>query len=125
GELVSTGSPNVLSCQIHRVEFLDMLLSAMQGTVQFGYRCTTIEGTPTGARLTFANGAACEAHVVIGADGIHSVVQRQIGLKAHPTSEGIVAYRGLVQSQKLSWGTELRGLNMWMGDGRSFICFPV
>jgi len=102
-----------------------MLLSAMQQKVQFGHRCTAVEGTPNGARLTFGNGAVCDAHVVIGADGIHSVVQRQIGLGARPTSEGIVAYRGLVQSQKLSCGTELRGLNMWMGDGRSFICFPV
>jgi salicylate hydroxylase len=63
--------------------------------------------------------------VVIGADGIHSIVRREIGLTARPTSEGIVAYRGLVQAQKLSWAAELRGLNMWMGDGRSFICFPV
>jgi salicylate hydroxylase len=73
----------------------------------------------------FANGAICDADVVIGADGIHSIVQRAIGLTARPTSEGIVAYRGLVQSEKLTWATELRGLNMWMGDGRSFICFPV
>ena len=30
-----------------------------------------------------------------------------------------------MQSEKLAWATELHGLNMWMGDGRSFICFPV
>ena len=68
---------------------------------------------------------ACDADVVIGADGIHSIVKREIGLTARPTSEGIVAYRGLVPAEKLSWAGELRGLNMWMGDGRSFICFPV
>ena len=68
---------------------------------------------------------ACDADVVIGADGIHSIVKREIGLTARPTSEGIVAYRGLVPAEKLSWASELRGLNMWMGDGRSFICFPV
>ena len=75
--------------------------------------------------MTFANGAIYDADVVIGADGIHSMVQRSIGLTARPTSEGIIAYRGLVQSERLAWATELRGLNMWMGDGRSFICFPV
>ena len=58
--------------------------------------------------------------MVIGADGIHSIVKREIGLTARPTSEGIVAYRGLVPAEKLSWAAELRGLNMWMGDGRSF-----
>ena len=125
GEPISPGSPPVLSYQIHRVELLEMFLGVMKELVRFGHRCTAVEERTTGARLTFANGAVCDADVVIGADGIHSVVQRQIGLTARPTSEGIVAYRGLVQSQKLSWAAKLRGLNMWMGDGRSFICFPV
>ncbi|MCP3373773.1 FAD-dependent oxidoreductase [Bradyrhizobium cajani] len=125
GEPISLGSPTVLSYQIHRVELLEMLLGALKRPVRFGHRCIAVEDAQTGARLTFANGATCDADVIIGADGIHSMVQRQIGLAARPTSEGIVAYRGLVQSERLSWGAELRGLNMWMGEGRSFICFPV
>jgi salicylate hydroxylase len=126
GEHVSRpGAPTLQSYQIHRVELLEMLLDMVKGPVWFGHRCMAVEDRQSGARLTFANGAVYDADVVVGADGIHSVVQRQIGLTAQPTSEGIVAYRGLVQSQKLSWGAELRGLNMWMGDGRSFICFPV
>ena len=115
----------MLSYQIHRVEFLEMLLGAVKGPVRFGDRCIAVDEAPTGARLRFANGAVCDADVVIGADGIHSIVQREIGLTARPTSEGIVAYRGTVPAEKLSWAGELRGLNMWMGDGRSFICFPV
>jgi len=120
-----SATPEVQSYQIHRVELLDMLLGAVKGMVQFRYRCVAVGETPTGARLRFACGAVCDADVVIGADGIHSIVQHAIGLTARPTSEGIVAYRGLVQAQKLSWAAELCGLNMWMGDGRSFICFPV
>jgi salicylate hydroxylase len=118
-------SPAMQSYQIHRVELLNMLLDVVKETVRFGYRCIAVNEMNIGARLTFANGTACDADVVIGADGIHSIVQREIGLTASPTSEGIVAYRGLVQSSNLSWAAELRGLNMWMGDGRSFICFPV
>jgi 2-polyprenyl-6-methoxyphenol hydroxylase-like FAD-dependent oxidoreductase len=126
GEPVSRpGAPTPESYQVHRVELLDMLLNVAKGKVRFGHRCISVDETHAGARLAFANGAICDADGVIGADGIHSIVQRAIGLTARPTSEGIVAYRGLVQSQKLGWATELRGLNMWMGDGRSFICFPV
>jgi len=127
GESVSRppASPAMQSYQIHRVDLLNLLLGEVKGTIRFGYRCIAVNETKIGARLTFANGAVCDADLVIGADGIHSIVQREIGLTASPTSEGIVAYRGLVQSQKLSWATELRGLNMWMGEGRSFICFPV
>ena len=126
GEPVSRpGAPMALSYQIHRVELLEMLLGVVKAPVRFGHRCMAVADTERGARLTFANGLVCDADVVIGADGIHSVVQRQIGLSARPASEGIVAYRGLVPAERLAWGTELRGLNMWMGDGRSFICFPV
>ena len=113
------------SYQVHRVEFLNMLLNAVKATVKFGHRCIGVNETAVGTRLTFANGAVHDADVVIGADGIHSIVQREIGLATRPTSEGIMAYRGLVQSQRLSWAAELRGLNMWTGAGRSLICFPV
>jgi salicylate hydroxylase len=110
---------------IHRVELLDMLLGAVKGPVRFGHRCVGVNETEIGTRLTFANGAVHDADLVIGADGIHSIVQRAIGLATRPTSEGIMAYRGLVRSERLSWAAELRGLNMWMGAGRSLICFPV
>src|SRR5262249_40611120 len=110
---------------IHRVELLDMLLGAVKAPVRFGHRCVGVSETEIGTRLTFADGAVHDADLVIGADGIHSIVLRAIGLVSRPTSEGIMAYRGLAPSEKLSWAAELRGLNMWMGDGRSLICFPV
>jgi salicylate hydroxylase len=127
GESVPTPPASVAmqSYQIHRVEFLDILMRAVKAPVRFGHRCVGVCETESGTRLTFANGAVHDADLVIGADGIHSIVQREIGLTTCPTSEGIMAYRGLVQSQRLSWAADLRGLNMWTGAGRSLICFPV
>ena len=95
-------TPAMQSYQIHRVEILNMLHGALKAAVRFGHRCVAVNETKIGARLTFANGAVCDADVVIGADGIHSIVQREMGLTTSPTSEGIVAYRGLLQAQKLS-----------------------
>ena len=126
GEFVPRPPPvEMQSYLIHRVELLAMLLSAVKAPVQYGHRCIRVEETGAGARLAFANGAVHDADLVIGADGIHSMVQRAIGLVSRPTSEGIMAYRGLAQSAKLPWAAELRGLNMWIGAGRSLICFPV
>jgi salicylate hydroxylase len=77
-------------------------------------------------QLTFAHGATVEADLVIGADGIHSVVQREIGLKTYPSSEGIMAYRGLIPSERLTWAKDIGGkMTMWLGKGRSFLCYPV
>jgi salicylate hydroxylase len=53
-------------------------------------------------------------------------VQREIGLKTHPSSEGIMAYRGLIPSERLSWAKDIGGKgSMWLGKGRSFLCYPV
>jgi salicylate hydroxylase len=119
-------SPDSPTYQVHRVELLEMLNDAQADVlVRFGHHCTGVKETEDDVRLTFANGVTARADVVIGADGIHSVVQREIGLVTHPTSEGIMAYRGLIPSERLSWAKDLRGLKMWMGSGRSFICFPI
>lgn len=123
GPPASADSPTY---QVHRVELLEMLNDAQaDAVVRYDHHCTEVRETEDGVRRTFANGVTVRADVVIGADGIHSVVQRQIGLAAHPTSEGIMAYRGLIPSERLSWAKDLGGLNMWMGSGRSFICFPI
>jgi salicylate hydroxylase len=114
------------SYQVHRVELLDLLCEAQaERAVCFGHQCTGVRETGGGVRLTFANGVTADADIVIGADGIHSVVQREVGLIAHPTSEEVMAYRGLIQAERLSWAKDLRGLKMWMGSGRNFLCFPV
>ena len=85
-------SPAMQSYQIHRVELLNMLLGEVKGTVRFGHRCTAVNETKIGARLIFANGAVCEADLVIGADGIHSIVQREIRPDGEPDQR---RHRGL------------------------------
>src|SRR6202008_3710509 len=82
---------------VHRADFLNLLFAALpNGTVRLGHRCLQLEEDSKGVRPSFANGAVAEADVVIGADGIRSVIQRQIGLECRPSSEGIMAYRGLI-----------------------------
>ncbi|WMT74312.1 FAD-dependent monooxygenase [Bradyrhizobium sp. Ash2021] len=128
GEPVPTppASADSPSYHVHRVELLDMLNDAQAaGAVRFGHHCTGIRETDRGVGLAFANGVTADADIVIGADGIHSIVQREVGLTTNPTSEGIMAYRGLIRSERLSWAKDLRGLKMWMGSRRSFLCFPV
>jgi salicylate hydroxylase len=74
--------------------------------------------------LTFSNGETVDADIVIGADGIHSALKRQIGLKTYPSSEGIMAYRGLIPTERLSWANDIGGrMSMWIGKGRSFLCY--
>jgi 2-polyprenyl-6-methoxyphenol hydroxylase-like FAD-dependent oxidoreductase len=111
---------------VHRADFLNLLFAALpKGTVSLGQRCIQVKEDGDRIHLSFANGAAAEADVVIGADGIRSVVQREIGLQSRPTSEGIMAYRGLIPAERLAWANGLKDPALWLGSGRSFLLYPV
>jgi salicylate hydroxylase len=111
---------------VHRADFLNLLFSALpRGTVNLSHRCIQLKEDGDRVHLSFANGASAEADIVIGADGIRSVVQREIGLESRPTSEGIMAYRGLIPAERLAWATELKNPALWLGSGRSFLLYPV
>ncbi|WP_052409837.1 FAD-dependent oxidoreductase [Paraburkholderia oxyphila] len=111
---------------VHRAEFLDILARAVPASnFRLGHRCADLIEDDDGVTLTFENGARVTCDLVIGADGIRSVVRQRIGLDVAATSEGVMAYRGLVPVEKLPWASDAQGLYLWMGAGRSFLCYPV
>jgi salicylate hydroxylase len=111
---------------VHRADFLNVLFKALpKGTVTLGRRCIHLQEDGDRVRLWFANGSTAEADVVIGADGIRSIVQREIGLQSRPVSEGIMAYRGLIPAEGLAWAGQLNDPALWLGSGRSFLLYPV
>jgi salicylate hydroxylase len=112
---------------IHRADLLALLAGQLPpGTVRTGHRCTGFrqddasdEGSAT---AVFADGTTATADVVIGADGIHSVLQGFVVAPAEPVFSGVVAYRGLVP--RLAEYPD-GAIRMWMGEGRHFLVFPV
>jgi salicylate hydroxylase len=108
---------------IHRADLLALLAGQLPpGTVRTGHRCTGFSQDPGGATVGFADGTTATADVVIGADGIHSVLQGFVVAPAEPVFSGVVAYRGLVP--RLA-GYPAGTIRMWMGEGRHFLVFPV
>src|SRR5439155_5348875 len=82
---------------IHRADLLDTLKAAVPSAwIHLGTRCTAVEATPDGALLRFADGSQVEADVVIGADGVHSVVRSAVTEPAPPEYSGICAFRTIV-----------------------------
>src|SRR6201990_3150799 len=111
---------------VHRADFLNLLFAALpKGSVHLGHRCIRLEDDGNRVHLSFANGVSAEADIVIGADGIRSVIQRAIGLQSRPTSEGTMAYRGLVPAERLAWAGGFKDPALWLGSGRSFLLYPV
>ena len=108
---------------IHRADLLALLAGQLPpGTVRTGHRCTGFRQDADSATVVFAGRSTVTADVVIGADGIHSVLQGFVVTPAEPVFSGVVAYRGLVPRLEEYPGGTIR---MWMGEGRHFLVFPV
>jgi salicylate hydroxylase len=108
---------------IHRADLLALLAGRLPpGTVRTGQRCTGFRQDAATATVSFAGGTTATADVVIGADGIHSVLQGFVTDAAEPVFSGVVAHRGLVPCPA---GHPADRLTMWVGEGQHFLVFPV
>jgi salicylate hydroxylase len=108
---------------IHRADLLALLAAQLPpGTVRTGHRCTGFSQDAGHATAGFADGTTATADVVIGADGIHSVLQGFVVAPAKPEFSGVVAYRGLVPCPDEYPADALR---MWVGQSKHFLVFPV
>ena len=96
----------------HRSAFLDSLVHLVDpNRCHFKKRCTgisSLDSSEGGLKLTFADGTEAEADIVLGADGIKSVVRNYVlkDAKISPNGTNIaftntIAYRGLVPSSRL------------------------
>jgi salicylate hydroxylase len=108
---------------IHRADLLALLAAQLPaGRVLTGHRCTGFSQNADTATVDFADGSTVTADVVIGADGIHSVLQGFVVAPAKPVFSGVVAYRGLVPRID---AYRADAIQMWMGENKHFLVFPV
>ena len=110
---------------MHRADLSQILAKALPAaTIRTAHRCVGFEQNAHVAQLKFANGATANADVVIGADGIQSVLQKYVVQPSLPEYSGSRAYRGLVPRAKIpEWRKEAH--QTWMGDGKHFMVYPV
>ena len=108
---------------IHRADLLALLAGRLPpGTVRTGHRCAGFSQDGGNAVVGFADGTAATGDVVIGADGMHSVLQGFVVAPAEPVFSGVVAYRGLVPRPD---GHPADAMRMWVGQGKHFLVYPV
>ncbi|MGO1532210.1 MAG: FAD-dependent oxidoreductase [Micrococcaceae bacterium] len=82
---------------IHRGDFIEALLSVLPPEmVHIGHKLTRIDDHGDRASLSFENGKTVTADVVIGADGIRSMVRHQMFSTAEPVYSGEHAYRAVI-----------------------------
>ncbi|MFF4054725.1 FAD-dependent monooxygenase [Streptomyces sp. NPDC001668] len=112
---------------VHRADLLDALRSAVPDEwIRLGARCTSVDETARGGVLLgFADGSAEEADVVIGADGVHSVVRGALTEPTPPRYSGVCAFRTLVPAAAAPEFARRPAHTIWLGPGRHFVHYPV
>ncbi|KAF9883421.1 hypothetical protein FE257_003504 [Aspergillus nanangensis] len=114
---------------MHRADFLEILVQAVKSrkaaTLHTDKRCTALEEQGDEMVITFADGTSSRANLVIGADGIHSVVRSHY---VHDTAQygGMVVYRGLCEMDKIQdkWPLSTYAA-LFMAPGKHFLTFPI
>lgn len=110
----------------HRADILAMLRDALPGErLHLGHRLEDFSDEDDRITLRFANGAQTEADILIGADGIHSSVRERLLGKEEPQFTACIAYRGLVQAERLKSLDLPNESQLWLGPGRHFVHYPV
>lgn len=110
---------------MHRADFIEILATSIpKGVVTLGSRAKDFEQDESGACVTFENGDSVEADIIIGADGIHSVMRKWVWHESEPVFSGTSVYRGLVPRELLD-GWPADEWYMWLGPGKHFLTFPV
>ncbi|MCG8440812.1 MAG: FAD-dependent monooxygenase [Caulobacterales bacterium] len=115
--------------QLHRADFHAELarrvLAHDRGAVRLGATVTGVEEDETGATVIFEDGATVRADIVIGADGVRSVVRDRLFGDDAPTFTGHMAWRALAPASDLpAWFAE-RASHVWIGAGRNCVSYPV
>src|SRR5258707_6327092 len=69
----------------HRADLLDALASGLEhSAIHLGHRLTGVEERSDRIILAFDNGAEVQAELVIGADGLRSVIRRRLYVDDNP-----------------------------------------
>ncbi|MCG5213760.1 FAD-dependent monooxygenase [Streptosporangium soli] len=110
----------------HRADLLTMLHEALPGdAVRLGSRCVAVRQDDAEAEVIFAEGGSVTADVVIGADGIHSVIRPGVVAERPARFSGLCAYRCLVPAELAPPFARRPVQTLWLGPGRHFVHYPI
>jgi salicylate hydroxylase len=134
----------------HRADLLDAISRAVPAEdIQLGRRCVETDLTGPHPVLRFADGATVEADVLVGADGIHSMVRAGVtgsgvtgsgvtGSGAGVTGSGagvagsgaavfsgLCAFRALVPAEQAPAFARRPAQTLWLGPGHHLVHYPI
>ena len=120
------GSPYIT---IHRGDLHTViahgLAQAKPGVIHLNRKCVELTQAPDHVELRFENGDLVKARLVIGADGVHSVVRENLFGATKPEFCGIIAWRGVVPMGRVPASISRTIGTNWVGPGGHVVHYPL
>jgi 3-hydroxybenzoate 6-monooxygenase len=114
---------------MHRNDLLTILLNACQQsegvTLETNREATAIEDLGGGARAVCADSTTYEADILIGADGLKSVVRSYVIGDGEPVCAEFVAYRGAIPMEEVIETAGMDTIRYWIGPNLHLIQYPL
>lgn len=114
---------------VHRADLMNILKGALTArapsTVRPNKEIASFVSSDESVTVRFADGTRTQGDVLIGADGIHSVVRRDLVKTTPPRFTGNVAWRLVVPSARLPKDLVPPTACIWVGPGRHAVTYYV
>jgi salicylate hydroxylase len=118
------GAPYI---QLYRPDLHELLAAKARGlkpdVVRLDRRAVGFAERDDGVEVRFADGSAARGDLLVGADGLKSVLARQIVGEIPATYTGDAAWRITVPSHALPPGLLEAAMNVFMGPGGHVVCY--
>ena len=113
-------------CGLHRAELQRVLGAAVDhARLHLGRRVVTLDDRGGRIRLTFADGGAAEADLVVAADGVRSIARGYVAGDDRLVYSQTSGFRGIVPVSRLPSLPDPQALQFWMGPSAHLLHYAL
>jgi salicylate hydroxylase len=110
---------------IHRADLQKLLSKRFGGAIHLGHRLVSLAESASSVRMKFANGVERDVDMVVGADGVRSLVRRFVSGEPGVIYSKTSAFRGIVSARNLRALPDPEALQFWMGPRAHLLHYPI